>query len=119
MPRDIFKIGYVKFAFCHRRPDRTLRYRGKYFPVCARCTGIYIGMVFAFSLSYFLKLNHDFGLFFISLIFMLPAGIDGVTQLFKWRESRNSIRLVTGLFCGIGYGLLLILMGDIIGSILP
>ena len=108
------KIPLLNFVICHRRPDRTLKFKGRYFPVCARCTGIYAGVLFIFLLHYFIKLDYNLNLFIISLILMLPTAIDGITQLYKWRESRNSIRLVTGLLCGVGYGLLLILIGDII-----
>lgn len=101
-----FKLG--KFVFCHRRQDRTLKFRGRYFPVCARCTGIYAGFLIVYLLHYFIILNLDFQLLFLSFVLMLPTTIDGTTQLFKWRESRNWIRLVTGFPCGIGYGLLLI-----------
>lgn len=114
MKNKNLKFPRVKFVICHRRPDRTLKFRGRYFPLCARCTGIYAGMLFIFLLHYFIKLDYGLNLFFLSLILMLPTAIDGVTQLFKWRESRNSIRLVTGLLCGVGYGLLLILIGGMI-----
>lgn len=97
----------TKLVFCHRRPDRTLRFKGRYFPVCARCTGIYAGFLIIFLSHYFINFYRS-DLLFISFILMLPTAIDGTTQLLKWRESRNWIRLVTGLPCGIGYGLLLI-----------
>lgn len=103
----------IKFVFCHRRPDRTLKFKGKYFPVCARCTGIYVGALFILLLHYFnlsVGLTYVKGkdLLFLLIILMLPTVIDGTTQLLKWRESRNWIRVMTGLFFGIGYGLVLI-----------
>lgn len=101
----------TKFVFCHRLPSRTLRLKGRYFPVCARCTGIYIGALFTLLSHYFaiLTVMTDYKyLFFISLILMMPTVVDGTTQLLRWRESNNFIRVVTGLFCGIGYGIALI-----------
>lgn len=101
----------TKFVFCHRRPDRTLKLKGRYFPVCARCTGIYLGALCTLLSSYFIKdsiLTDYKYLFFISLILMIPTTVDGITQLLKWRESNNFIRVTTGLFCGIGFGLILI-----------
>ena len=98
----------TKLIFCHRRPDRTLRFKGKYFPVCARCTGIYIGALLVFLVHYFVSLTYSSSIFFLSLALMIPTAIDGSTQLFKWRESSNGIRVITGLLCGIGYGLILV-----------
>lgn len=104
----MFKSGNIKFIFCHRRPDRTFKFKGKYFPVCARCTGIYTGTLFIFILHYFIKLVYSLDLLFLSIILMLPTAIDGMTQLLKWRESNNLLRLVTGLLFGIGYGFILV-----------
>ena len=102
-------IGNVRFnIFCHRRPDRTLKFKGRYFPVCARCTGIYIGVLMVFLAHYFISLTYSLDLLFLSLILMIPTAKDGLRQLFKWRESRNDIRVTTGLLCGIGYGLILV-----------
>ncbi len=102
----------IKYVFCHRLPSRTLRFKGRYFPVCARCTGIYLGTLLTLLLHYFfiLTLSKDLDkyLFFIPLILMIPAVVDGTTQLLRWRESNNFLRVVTGLLCGIGFGLILI-----------
>jgi len=101
----------TKFVFCHRLPSRTLRFKGRYFPVCSRCTGIYLGAMIVLLLHYFtiFTLDKDFKyLFFLPLILMIPTIVDGTTQLLRWRESNNFIRVATGLFCGIGYGIILI-----------
>ncbi len=115
----------MKFVFCHRRPDRTLKFRGRYFPVCARCTGIYLGAIFIIMSYYYDVLIYDIFihgsfltqdkyLFYIPtiltvpVILAIPTIIDFTTQLLKWRESRNWIRVITGFCCGIGYGFALI-----------
>ena len=36
--------------------------------------------------------------------------IDVITQSLQWKESRNSLRLVTGLVGGIGYGLVIVMI---------
>ena len=38
----------------------------------------------------------------IGLLLITPAGIDGTTQMFGSRESNNKLRVVTGLFLGLG-----------------
>jgi uncharacterized membrane protein len=37
---------------------------------------------------------------------MMPTFLDGITQLFGARESKNILRLSTGLIAGIGIGIL-------------
>ncbi|NGQ95433.1 DUF2085 domain-containing protein [Brevibacillus sp. SYP-B805] len=36
-------IVTLRFMPCHRLHARTLFWRGKTFPLCARCTGIFLG----------------------------------------------------------------------------
>lgn len=101
MWHSISKIGSI-FVFCHRRRERTIKIRGHYLPVCARCTGIYIGMFVFFLVQLFIEFSYGLEIFFISILLMLPTTLDGTTQLLKMRESTNMIRLITGFICGIG-----------------
>ena len=71
--------------------------------VCARCLGIYVGMLLG-GLLYliFFKFNNDKMLPPIYLILLIaPLAIDGLTQLVGLRESDNTLRLLTGLVSGI------------------
>ncbi len=43
----------------------------------------------------------------MSVILLIPAGVDGFTQLLGLRKSNNNLRFVTGVIGGIG---LIILM---------
>lgn len=47
------------------------------------------------------------GAIVIGFIFLLPGGIDGITQLIEIRESTNALRSVTGLSLGAGVVLLI------------
>ena len=38
---------------------------------------------------------------------MIPAGIDGLTQYIRQRESNNTLRFTTGLLGGLGLGILI------------
>jgi len=90
---------------CHRRPDRSFSYRGKQFPVCARCTGIVAGY-----LAYpFLLLNLIEVGVIVGLALQLPALIDGGTQYRQWRASNNLLRVLTGVLSGVGQAGLVVL----------
>jgi uncharacterized membrane protein len=81
-----------RFWTCHRLPERSFSISRRQFHLCARCTGLLIGLVLSFCL---LPLRSA----------MLPAWIvssalltlDGLTQSFGWRTSNNLLRFSTGL----------------------
>ena len=85
-------------CFCHRRKDRTIHIFGLGKYLCARCQGLLIGMAFGIMLR---LLGLRFSLI-ISLIFVSPLLIDGFTQLFKYRESNNILRFITGFLASVG-----------------
>ena len=87
---------------CHRIPERSFHYKNHQFPVCARCTGFYTGLIVFLIYNYFYPVNYTLGLFITSIILLIPAGVDGFTQLMKLRESNNNLRFVTGFIGGIG-----------------
>ena len=95
-----------KIPICHRLPDRTFNIRGHYFPVCARCTGFYIGAFSYFTYVYFFYVQYTIPLILIAFLMLIPTFIDGFTQLFNLRESNNILRLFTGLIGGIGLAVL-------------
>ena len=87
---------------CHRIPERSFHYKNHQFPVCARCTGFYTGLIVFLIYNYFYPVEYTLSLFIASIILLIPAGVDGFTQLLKWRESNNNLRFVTGFIGGIG-----------------
>lgn len=91
---------------CHRKPERSFFINDYQFPVCARCTGFYITLVLYFVyillLCRLLSIFNSFG-----YCFLIPAVIDGTTQLFSFRESNNTLRFLTGLLGGLGLGILI------------
>lgn len=84
-----------KIFRCHQLPDRSFFFHGKQFPICARCTGIVLGIILSPLICIFLPENIYVSIFLGS--FML---LDGFTQLYGIRESNNITRLVTGLLFG-------------------
>lgn len=91
---------------CHRKPERSFFFRGHQFPVCARCTGFYIALVLYFIYTYYFYVDYNPLLLTIAVLLLVPAGIDGTTQLFELRESNNILRLITGLMGGLGLGII-------------
>ena len=91
---------------CHRLLDRTFNIRGHYFPVCARCTGLYMGAFSYFTYVYFFYVQYTITLIIFAILIMIPTFYDGLTQFFGFRESNNLLRLFTGLFGGLGIGIL-------------
>lgn len=87
---------------CHRRPERSFFIKGHQFPVCARCTGFYAGLIVYLITNHFIRHAYDINILMISIILMIPVAIDGFTQYFGPRESTNSLRFITGFIGGIG-----------------
>ena len=88
---------------CHQIPERSFFYKGKQFPVCARCTGVIMGQLFAILLGMFREISFGLSLFLLSIM-----GMDWGIQTLKIKESTNWRRLVTGVFGGFGFYSLLI-----------
>lgn len=82
---------------CHCRPDRSLYWKGKKFPLCARCTGELMGIflgIFVYALSSIPVYAY--------FLLMIPLLADGFLQQLTAYESKNWKRLVTGMLFGIG-----------------
>ena len=82
---------------CHCRADRSFFWKGRQFPICARCTGELAGMVCGL-LACFFRLPPVWA----AVLMMLPMVADGVIQLKTAYESTNPRRLVTGFLFGCG-----------------
>jgi uncharacterized membrane protein len=87
-------------AGCHQRHDRSFFFRGYQFPVCARCTGLFIGYLLGFIFCWFLLPIKLLPLGICTFVSVTALGIDGVLQLKNICISNNPRRIITGLFCG-------------------
>ena len=96
---DYTKLGkFLQIFFgCHARPDRSFYFRGKQFPICARCTGELIGMIAGIPIT----ILYGCPRFGIVLVMMIPLVFDGFLQRLTSYESGNIRRLVTGILFGI------------------
>lgn len=90
---------FLAIAFmCHQKPERSFFFKGKQFPICARCTGILAGYFLGIFIAYITHCRNY--LWFLLLI--VPMTIDGGMQLIFKIESNNLRRLITGILGGIG-----------------
>lgn len=96
MKQWIYKWLPIIFG-CHCREDRSFYYKGKKFPLCARCTGELLGIITSF-LTY--SVVHPSVP--LAALLMIPLIIDGLVQLKTAYESTNPRRLITGILFGYG-----------------
>ena len=83
---------------CHCKSERSFFYRGEQFPICSRCTGELVGIIFSIIAMIFftpLKIRYYF-------IIQIPMIIDGFIQLLTSYESNNTKRFITGFLFGYG-----------------
>ena len=104
----------MQLVTCHRKPGRSFFWRGRQFPVCSRCTGIYLGYlsfpIFNFELCYLPSVW--------ALLVIAPTLIDGLTQAYCKRQSFNWLRFATGLAAGIGLMALVVNIGTFLGHLI-
>jgi uncharacterized membrane protein len=91
---------------CHGMVSRCLTIWNAPMPICARCTGIYIGLLVGIlTFSLFWK-RIDAGLArWMVMIAVIPIGVDGITQALGLRESTNPLRLATGFAVAFFFGI--------------
>jgi uncharacterized membrane protein len=94
----------IKKIICHNRDDRSFHYKNRKFPVCARCTGIYLSSIIFLVIIIFDKsiIKTNIIMFILGLLLTLPLILDGVTQYMKYRESNNILRFITGILFSVG-----------------
>lgn len=86
---------------CHCKDERSFHYKGKKFPICARCTGELVGIFASLFSCFFFQLP-----VWLCIILMIPLIADGTIQMFTNYESNNLRRFVTGVL--FGYGLFML-----------
>lgn len=116
-PQFWAKIRLIGYALCHQLPGHSFFDGGHQFPLCARCTGMYLGSVLGLGVAWRQKYNAFpaawvWGVF---SFFLLAFGFDGINSalgllpgLRQVYPSQNWLRLATGLGMGLAMGSLLI-----------
>jgi len=110
---------YVGYSVCHRITDRSFSIAGRQLPLCARCTGMYLGVSLVFAVlalagrrrwSYLPPLR----VMLVLIGFIALLAIDGINSYSHFfpnlphaYEPRNWLRLLTGLGAGLTMGVIL------------
>lgn len=89
---------------CHGLESRCLVLFAVPMPICARCAGIYAGLILGFLLFVAFPVTTRFAAMAL-LIAAAVLAVDGVSQATGLRESTNWLRIVTGLAAGTTFGM--------------
>jgi uncharacterized membrane protein len=95
----------LNWFLCHSRSERCLSIQGYEFPLCARCTAIYLGLITGLIIEVYYGLLPPIYVV-VYVIMIVPTTVDGATQMIFQRESTNVIRMISGYPAGIGLILL-------------
>ncbi|TDL73875.1 DUF2085 domain-containing protein [Rhodococcus qingshengii] len=92
-------------AICHQLEERSLQVSGDALAVCARDTGIYIGIFSTLIYLHFSKRKQSITIpsitvSFLLLLFLIPLIIDGLGSYSHLFDSNNPRRLLTGIAFG-------------------
>ena len=105
-------LHWFGYGLCHQLPERSFFGGGIQVPVCARDTGIYLGLVVSYVTVAFLHRGERATGFprpwvWLAFLAALAAmGFDGVSSYAGWRSTTNELRLITGLGVGFSAGAL-------------
>ena len=95
-------LFYSLHFVCAQVPSHSFYIFGHQLGLCARNLSIYVSM-FLGSLVFVLSKKRLPGLpWWLWVLMLLPMAVDGVTQMFGWRESTWILRVVTGTLFGLG-----------------
>lgn len=109
---------YAGYAICHRITARSFTIAGRQLPLCARCTGIYLGISLTFLVLLMAGRTRRSGLPPLRLLlvlggFIAAMGVDGLNSYSHFfpqaphlYEPQNWLRLVTGAGTGLAMGLI-------------
>jgi uncharacterized membrane protein len=114
------KMHAVGYSVCHQIESHSLAFGDKILPLCARCTGMFLGTLI--SLVVFSRRNKTSGspskgIIAILVVFALAFIVDGLNSMMgvfpvipQLYPSSNLLRLVTGLMMGMVIANLLVVL---------
>lgn len=111
------KVRLLGYAVCHQIEARSFHYHDMQSPLCARCTGMYLGGLLALFYQAFQGRKGHFppGRVFVILgALLIWFGIDGINSFLHFipgftygYQPSNLFRLITGTGVGLGIGAIL------------
>ncbi len=90
---------------CHGLTRRCLELFDVPMPLCARCVGIYLGLLAGVAFFWLVPLLRERVMRNVAVAAIVPLALDGLTQLSGIRESSNPLRMATGMIAGLAFGL--------------
>jgi len=112
----LVKADAVGYAVCGRLPDHSFHLAGRQLPLCARCTGTFLGALWGFlglmakgRASRFPPVK----VLVLLVGFIVLMGVDGLNSYLSFfpglphlYEPHNSLRLITGTLYGLSLSIL-------------
>jgi uncharacterized membrane protein len=125
-PGFLGKLDAIAYAVCHRIAERSFHIGSIQLPLCARCTGMYLGAVTGLVFQSILGGKRSkaprWGIIAVLVVFLIAFGIDGANSyLYLLKQVRpgilpqipniyipnNTLRLLTGSGMGLGIAAML------------
>src|SRR5258708_9483657 len=114
---------YLFRVLCHQLPSRSPQWEGLIFPLCWRCAGMHLGMFSCYVSLLIGSSRRRRPLWFpyaaLPIMLLLPLAVDGLGNFFSLWSSAGWIRAVTGLGAGVALPLLLQMLVQPSGPIVP
>jgi uncharacterized membrane protein len=113
-PWDVLvKTRLIGYAVCHQLPERSFHLAGEQLPLCARCSGTFLGALAGFVLLTLRGRHRAIGLppvpiTVMLVVFIFALGVDGLNSYLTFfpgmphlYQPHNWLRLTTGTFNGL------------------
>jgi uncharacterized membrane protein len=113
-PWDVLvKTRLIGYAVCHQLPERSFHLAGEQLPLCARCSGTFLGALAGFTLLTLWGRHRAIGLppvpiTVVLVVFIFALGVDGLNSYLTFfpglphlYQPHNWLRLTTGTFNGL------------------
>ena len=108
LTRAVYTAGDV---LCHQIESRSFTLNGNQLPVCARDTGLLVGVSFGMAIAVIGRLRPSAPV--IAVLF-LPMVVDGTLQLLTSYESNNTLRALTGIMAGLALALFMATVSEVV-----